>query len=279
MADAKGEIVGTWGETYFEWPHGISITHDDCVLLCDIGLHVVSKFSSDGKLIMELGTKGKPSDTGRQDWVAFWQVKRSAGPFNMPTHAIEAPWGDIYVTDGYGNARVHVFSSDGELKFSWGEPGSAPGEFKLPHGLAVDEEGYVYVADRENLRIQVFCKDGKFIRQWNNIERPAAICQDRSGNFFIAEMSEHGKLPGVDLPQLSPTPGVRILNRNGDTLATIGRAPENSLCCKPGYFAIPHSCYVDAEDNLYVGEPIQVVAEQDSLPLDCHVAQKLVRTG
>ena len=276
MVDHDGNVLGSWGEEYFEWPHGIFITPDDCVWLCDMILHTASKFTADGKLLMELGIKGQPSDTGRKDWVAYWQVEHSAGPFNMPTQAVEAPWGDIYVTDGYGNARVHIFSYDGKLKFSWGKPGTGPGEFMLPHDILIDDEANIFVGDRENMRIQIFTRDGKFIKQWAGIERPSGMCMDKYGNLFVTELSLHAKFPEVALPPLSPTPSVRVLSHKGETLASIGRAPEESRCCDPGYFFVPHACYVDADDNLYVGEPIDVIAQQGGVSPGCHCIQKFI---
>ena len=109
MVTPEGEFIGSWGEDYFKWPHGISVTKDDCLWFTDMVLHTAAKFTANGKLLMELGNRGKPSDSGCKDFVAYWQVTRGAGPFNQPTKATESPWGDIYVTDGYGNARVHCF--------------------------------------------------------------------------------------------------------------------------------------------------------------------------
>jgi DNA-binding beta-propeller fold protein YncE len=95
---------------------------------------------------------------------------RSAGPFNKPTEMVVAPSGDLYVSDGYRNSRVHRFSAQGALLSSWGTPGKQePGEFHLPHSLWVDPEGFVYVCDRENSRIQVFNGSGKFVSQWRDI--------------------------------------------------------------------------------------------------------------
>ena len=117
--------------------------------------HVAVKFTLDGKPLMVLGTRGQPSDTGATKDIEL--PPRSAGPFNKPTEMVVAPSGDLYVSDGYRNSRVHRFSSQGALLDSWGKPGKQePGEFHLPHSLWVDRQDQVYVCDRENSRIQVF---------------------------------------------------------------------------------------------------------------------------
>ena len=110
---------------------------------------------------MTLGDTENPADTGFK--VDHSPVCRAAGPFNMVTNAAVGPNGDLFVSDGYGNARVHRFSAEGELKASWGEPGSGPGQFNLPHGIVVDRSGRVFVADRENSRIQIFSSEGELL--------------------------------------------------------------------------------------------------------------------
>ena len=93
----------------------------------------------------------------------------------------------MYVTDGYRNARVHKFSAEGTLLFSWGEPGSGPGEFNVPHGIVLDSEGRVYVADRENSRIQIFSPDGDFINEWTGVTRPGGLAIDQEDILYVAD--------------------------------------------------------------------------------------------
>src|SRR5204863_269186 len=97
-------------------------------------------------------------------------------PFHRCTHTALSPKGEIYVSDGYGNARVHKYSPAGKLLFSWGEPGTDPGQFNIVHNICTDADGWVYVADRENHRVQVFDGNGKYQAQWNNLHRPCGIC-------------------------------------------------------------------------------------------------------
>src|SRR5262249_57057674 len=112
-----------------------------------------------------------------------------------------SPAGELYVCDGYGNARVHKFSAEGRLVFSWGEPGNGPGQFRLPHGIAVDTQGIVYVADRENSRIQLFAPDGAYLSEWTDVARPCQLYIDGPGNGYVAELGfPAGMWPRIAAP-------------------------------------------------------------------------------
>ena len=137
---------------------------------------------------MELGQRGVHSDTGCIG--SPWLAQRAAGPFNHPTEMIAHPNGDIYVTDGYRNARVHRFTRDGRLVKSWGAPGHGEGQFHLPHSIAFDDDGKLYVADRSNKRIQIFTPDGDFLGQWTGMGGPNDITRGKDGNFYIAEQED-----------------------------------------------------------------------------------------
>src|SRR5207248_5131536 len=111
---------------------------------------------------------------------------------------------DLYVTDGYGNARVHRFAPDGCLRHSWGDPGRAPGQFNLPHGIAVGPDGTVYVADRENSRVQRFDPEGAFLSEWTDVARPCQVAVDARGNLLVAELGfQIGRWPGMPEPDES----------------------------------------------------------------------------
>ena len=142
-----------WDEDLFTNAHGIYIDDDDHLFCADNYDHTVRKLTTDGELSMTLGDPENPSETGFR--VDHSPVCCSAGPFNMVTNTAVGPDGDLFVSDGYGNARVHRFSAEGELKASWGEPGSGPDEFNLPHSIVVDRSGRVFVADRENSRHRI----------------------------------------------------------------------------------------------------------------------------
>jgi sugar lactone lactonase YvrE len=149
----------------------------DTVYTTDRSDSVAKSFTLDGKPLMELGTRGQHSDTGT---VANWLAERAAGPFNHPTEMIAHPNGDLYVTDGYRNARVHRFTRDGRLVKSWGEPGKGEGQFHLPHSIAFDDTGKLYVADRSNKRIQIFTPDGECLGQWTAWAAPTTSAAART---------------------------------------------------------------------------------------------------
>jgi DNA-binding beta-propeller fold protein YncE len=188
--DRDGTYLGAWGSGEVTDPHGLKIV-GDTVYTTDRMDSVAKSFTLDGKPLMELGTRGVHSDTGCEG--PPYLAARAAGPFNHPTEMLPHPNGDIYVTDGYRNARVHRFTSDGKLVKSWGAPGHGEGEFHLPHSIAVDDAGKLYVADRSNKRIQIFSPDGDFLGQWTGMGGPNDISRGKDGNFYIAEQEDDGK--------------------------------------------------------------------------------------
>ncbi len=149
--DSEGNFIKSWGEGVFTRAHGLTFAPDGTLYCTDDGDHTVRQCTLDGEVLMTIGTPGQAADLyGGQ-------------PFNRCTHvAIDPRTGDLYVSDGYGNARVHKYSPDGKLLFSWGEPGTDPGQFNIVHNIATDGNGYVYVADRENHRVQVFDSQGRY---------------------------------------------------------------------------------------------------------------------
>ncbi len=195
--DPDGNYLRSWGLGAFANPHSIYIEHD-IVYLTDREDSVALRYTLDGKPLQVIGERGVHSDTGCEKPGDL--VPRAAGPFNFPTELVPSPSGDLYVTDGYRNARVHRFSADGHLRQSWGEPGkTAPNHFHLPHSLIVDKEGLIYVCDRENNRIQVFSADGQFITMWSDMRRPLDISMDKDGLFYISEGGVNGLPPRVSL--------------------------------------------------------------------------------
>src|SRR5258706_2637092 len=189
--DQKGNFQRSWGEGDFSYrTHGIYVAPNGTLFCTDDGQHTVRQFTPEGKLLMTLGILNTPSDTG-YDGKNITSIKRGAGPFNRPTNVAIGLNGDIYITDGYGNARVHRFSPTGQLKRSWGEPGRGPGQFYLPHGIAVDSEGRVFVCDRESDRIQIFSPDGEYLSEWTDTQRPTHICFDSLGRAYVTELAWH----------------------------------------------------------------------------------------
>ena len=168
----------------------IFIGPDDSVFCVDDNGHRVHKFTPEGKLLMTLAPSNGVADTG-YNGTDHQSILRSGPPFNTPTDVALAPDGNLFVSDGYGNARVHKFSADGQLLLSWGDPGEGPSQFNQPHGVYVDPEGKVYVADRQNSRIQIFSPQGEFLDQWTEVWWPNALCQDRQQNFCVARDRRH----------------------------------------------------------------------------------------
>jgi sugar lactone lactonase YvrE len=159
--DAEGNLLRTWGEGVFHRPHGVHMGPDDTIYLTDDGDHTVRKCALDGKVLMTLGIPGEP------------KPYMSGEPFHRCTHTALSPQGELYVSDGYGNARIHKYTADGKLLMSWGEPGTDPGQFNIPHNICCGRDGWVYVADRENHRVQVFDGNGRF-------ETNGTICTART---------------------------------------------------------------------------------------------------
>lgn len=268
-----GSFAAAWGEGVFNRPHGITIGPDDSVYCTDDADHTVRKFTPDGKLLLTLGTSGKPSDTGATS-IDFRTIRRAGPPFYFPTNVALAANGDIYVSDGYGNARVHRFSAEGELRLSWGEPGSGPGQFHVPHGIAIAPDGSVYVADRENSRLQVFSPNGEFLREWPDLARPCQITFDADGRLYVAELGyRSGMWPGTAAPSPDATGGrVSVFDRSGELLTRWGGGLNPTA---PGDFYAPHDITVDSHGDLYVSEVVwSAGARHGHVDPTCHSLQK-----
>jgi len=281
--ERDGRFVRSWGEGVFTMrAHGITIAPDDTVWCVDDGDHTARRFTRDGELLQTLGTSGHPSDTG-YDGAAVGSITRGAGPFNRPTNLAVAANGDLYVTDGYGNARVHQFSARGELIRSWGGPGGGPGQFMLPHGIAIHRDGRIFVCDRENERIQIFSPDGEFLDQWTEVRRPTQIVFDVAGRALVAELGWRAGMTSFRLGKIpSHTPSrIAILDASGGPLANVGDAgPVDETWgaadpCRAGNFCAAHDLALDPNGDLYVAEVTWHIGVNKGLVRpDCHTIQK-----
>ena len=274
--DRDGRFIGSWGEGVFNRPHGLTIGPDDAVYCTDDIGHTVRKFTPEGTLLLTLGTSGRPSDTGATS-MDFRTIRRAAGPFHYPTNVALAADGSLFISDGYGNARIHRFSADGVCLLSWGEPGGGPGEFRLPHGIAVGPDGSVVVADRENSRLQFFSPDGQFVEQWTDVARPCQVLVDADGRVYVAELGFRAAMwPGTSSPSPDATGGrVSVFDRRGRLLARWGGGLNP---CAPGDYMAPHDLCLDSRGDLYVGEVTwSAGADQGVVPPDCHSLQKFAR--
>ena len=249
VADKDGHYLRSMGEGYFENAHGITIDDDGNLLCVDCTAHVVYKFSSEGELLMTLGRRGCPSNTGAT-WLPgsmapdYRTVKRAAEPFHSPNNLAIAPNGDLYIADGYGNCCVHRFTAQGQYVQSWGAPGNLPGEFYLPHGIMVGPNNIVYVADRENHRIQLFDLFGNFLRSWDFVERPSHLALGPDGLVYICECKATGRLDN------SPS-AIRIVTLDGEELARFDNG-VGSLRGQP--YRAGHGICVDHDGNIYIGD-------------------------
>ena len=237
----SGELISTWGEGVFSNPHGASIGPDQCIYLTDNFDHTVRKFSLDGILLLKIGTAGESS--------GFMSGK----PFCKCTHSAVSPTGDIFVSDGYQNACIHKFDPNGKLLMSWGTSGTGPNEFNLPHNICCDSDGWVYVADRENSRIQIFDTNGQFETQINNMHRPSglAITPGTCPDCIVGELASYLKV-NQDFPNIGPF--VSIFDQQGDALSKLDAGLGAGL--EPGQFLSPHSIAFDSLGDLYVGDVV-----------------------
>jgi DNA-binding beta-propeller fold protein YncE len=233
--DREGNYLSCWGAGLFAFPHTIRVDADDNLWLVDRDHGQMLLFTSEGTLLRTVGTRGHRSDTGvsPQDFssAAYRNVTHGGGPFNLPTDIALTPSGEMFMTDGYGNARVHKFAADGTYLMSWGEPGTGPGQFNLPHGVWIDTRGRVLVCDRENDRVQVFNQEGKFLHVWPSpLIGPAAFYVDADDIVYIPE--HNGGL-------------VSVLTLEGERLAQWGE----------GGFRSCHGIWGDSRGDLYVVRP------------------------
>ena len=270
--DAGGRFLYKWGKGVINGPHGMYIDKNDYIYVADSGDHVVTKFTPDGKLLMTLGRRGVPSDSGCVKG-NFKTIRRGAGPFNIPSKVTVSPKGEIFVADGYGNSRIHRFSEKGELLKSWGEPGGDPGQFRIPHGVAVDERDNVYVADRENDRVQIFDTGGNLRGIWKNIYRPDGLCYAK-GLVYVAELGHRMYVDNVmyEPYENMPWARVRVFDTDGAEKACFGE-PESWI---PGNMFAPHSMNVDREGNIYVAEAAWP-ANESAPPENLHPALQKFR--
>jgi streptogramin lyase len=235
VVKASGEFIGSIGDdvilpsVYYDlrqsppvpmerrhWVHGLHVDHQDNVWVTDVGRHVVMKFSPEGKLLLTLGTLDKSGET--------------PATFNQPTSVVVAPGGNVFVSDGYGNSRIVKFDSTGKFIKTWGKLGMQPGEFHTPHCVALDSKGRLYVADRENQRVQIFDQEGRFLEQWPNLHSMDAIYITKDDRIYggggtddrIYRFDTHG----------------RILEQWGNDRT----------------FGYPHGICLDSSGNLYVAQ-------------------------
>jgi len=224
----SGKLLASWGDGLIGLAHGLTVDSKDNIWLTDLNHHQIFKFSHGGELLMTVGAKDVPGLDG--------------GHFNQPTHVAMGPGGEFYVSDGYVNNRVAKFAADGKFLLDWGTRGDKPGEFDLPHSIAADAKGNVYVADRSNSRIQVFDANGKFLHQWKSDElgRPWGLTISPDGYLYMVD--------GGDLKPKPPDRGMVVkLDLQGRILEKWG-----TFGSYDGQFYWAHGIAVARNGDLYV---------------------------
>lgn len=227
----NGKLISSWGDNLFIMPHGLAVDRENNIWVTDVGLHQVFKFSYNGKLLLKLGEAGVAG--------------KDKLHFNKPTDIAIAKDGSFYVSDGYGNSRIIKFSATGKYLFEWGKKGDKTGEFFIPHAISLDDTGNVYVADRENNRIQIFEPNGHFIKQFTD-NSFGAICA-------VAFNKTQSKLFAVDdvrfLKLKHRGSDVIIFDTTGKMETRFGRSGSYQ-----GALSWYHDLAIDKDENIYIGD-------------------------
>ena len=218
--DKGGNLVRSWGDGVFVRPHGLRFDQQGNLWAADDQGHVVVKMDPMGRVRMVLGRKNTKGETDNL--------------FNRPTDLAFTPSGDFYVSDGYGNSRVVKFNKDGKFIRAWGKKGAGEGEFNLPHAVAVDKNGLVYVGDRENHRMQIFDADGKFVKQWKHVGSPWGIVITEDDFLYMCDGHNNRILK---------------LNMSGEILGVLGEAGKH-----PGQLDFVHHMAIGPSRSIYVAE-------------------------
>ncbi len=230
-----GNVINSWGANFFIMPHGLTVDKDNNIWVTDVGLHQIFKFSHDGKLLMKLGVAKVPGNDSLH--------------FNLPTDIAIASDSCFYVSDGYGNSRVVKFSSTGKFIKSWGSFGKKKGEFIIPHGIAIDKNDVIYVADRQNNRVQLFDTTGKFLKELKNneqVEQLPSIAIDFNNKLHAIDYDPRKKADSTV---------------NGSTFFEFDSSLNAITHCGVTASANRTSCWfhdiaIDNKDNIYISDII-----------------------
>jgi len=233
--DPEGKFVRAFGDTLFDRAHAVRFDPEGNLWAVDDGSHVVMRLDAEGHVKMVLGRYRKPGDSVTPAHPGPRGIRdEDVLLFNRPTDVAFAPNGDFYVSDGYGNSRVVKFSKDGRFLKTWGTKGAAPGQFNTPHSVVVDKQGHVYVADRENYRIQIFDANGEFLKQWTHVGAPWGLYITPDQTLFMCDGYNNRVLK---------------LNLEGRILGGFGSPGK-----RPGEFSYVHNLSVGPDGAIYTAE-------------------------
>ena len=229
--DPNGTFIRSFGEGLLTRAHGLRIDREGNLWATDVSGHVVVKVNREGKVLLTLGTKGEAGE---------WNEAAGSRRLNQPNDVAIGANGDIFVVQGHtpgptGDARVLKFDRDGQFIKSWGGKGSGPGQFQVAHGVAIDAEGLLWVADRENQRIQIFRQDGTFVRQVAYKGLPCSVAIAREYIYMVNGFA--GQVLQLDL--------------SGKVLAAMGKPGKG-----PGEFGEAHMIAVNDKDEIFVADSV-----------------------
>lgn len=224
--DADGNYLRSLGHGIFKDPHGLRIDSEDNIWTTDLEAHLVLKMSPQGSVLMVLGENGTSG---------LYNETRQSIQFFKPADVAFGANGDIYVADGYGNHRVVRLDKDGNLIKAWGKQGSENGNFDNPHNIVIDQEGLVYIADRNNSRIQVFSREGEFKEAWTNLGKPWGLAISKESHIYMTDGDGEKMLK---------------LDRKGNILGEYKAGPGTQT----GQFRAAHGIAVGLKGELYVTE-------------------------
>lgn len=196
VVNKDGRVLRSWGKGMYTMPHAIRIDPQGNVWTTDAASSMVYKFTPDGKTLMEIRVGGQPTPCRNN--------------FCSTTDIAFAPNGRLFISDGYANARILEYTADGKKIREWGEPGTGPGQFRLPHSIQIDENGIIYVADRENGRIQRFDMQGKFLGEWDEYGKTFGLKLDKNGIWLATQPR--------NLPNGSPGWLIKLDRKTGKVL-------------------------------------------------------------
>ena len=229
--NADGTYIRSFGDGIFTRSHGLRIDRQGNLWATDVGGHIVVKMTRDGKTLLTIGTKGEAGE---------WNESTGSHKLNQPNDIAIADNGDIFVVQGHtpgpmGDPRVLKFDKDGKFIKSWGGKGSGPGQFQVAHGAAIDAKGLLWVADRENQRIQVFDQNGTFVREMKYKGLPCSFDIGRQFVYMVNGFA--GQVLKLDL--------------DGKVLAAMGKPGKG-----PGEFGEAHMIAVNPKGDIYVADSV-----------------------
>lgn len=247
-----GVLVRSWSTANPPGAHHIKLDADGNVWLADFRGHVVQEYSPEGKLLLTLGEAGQSGCDERH--------------FDGPTDMTFVPNGDVFISDGYGNRRVVHFDKQGRFVKAWGEEGTEPGQFALPHAIAADSQGRLYVADRNNARIQVFDTNGKLLAVWDDCITPWGFSVTKDDKIWVCG-SSRVRLPDDDGWTISPPPDQLLvqLDTTGKVLQRVPLRLAPAAPSKPGEVDWVHAVAIDSKGDLYLGDIMGKRAQKFSL--------------